>query len=267
MEFQRNDENAGMRVNPTALIIDGERAVRRLVRVVLEQEHYKVIGAETGRMGLEVAVEQQPDVIILELDLPDINGLVVLRHIREWSQKPVLILSERGGSADKVTAFDAGADDYLTKPFDNAELLARLQVARRHAQPAAGETLFRSGPLTVDLASRSVTVNGKPVKLTGTEYALLRLFVRNAGKVLTHPQIMEVVWGPGNRSKTHYLHVYMTYLRGKIEAVPARPELLLTEARVGYRLIIESPARPGAERAPAKDAMNRTLSGHYAWPA
>jgi DNA-binding winged helix-turn-helix (wHTH) protein len=125
--------------------------------------------------------------------------------------------------------------------FSTAELLARLQVAQRHAQPAAEETVFTSGPLTVDLASRSVKVNGQPVKLTRTEYALLRLFVRNAGKVLTHPQIMESVWGPGHRDKTHYLHVYMTHLREKIETTPAKPELLVTEPRVGYRLNIESP--------------------------
>jgi two-component system KDP operon response regulator KdpE len=165
-------------------------------------------------------------------------------------------LSVREGEQDKVTALRSGADDYLTKPFSTAELLARLQVALRHAQPAAEETIFKSGPLTVDLASRSVKVNGKPVKLTGTEYALLRLFVRNAGKVLTHPQIMESVWGPGHREKTHYLHVYMTYLREKIEAIPAKPELLLTEARVGYRLKADPPVQPGAERPPGKGAMN-----------
>jgi two-component system KDP operon response regulator KdpE len=144
-----------------------------------------------------------------------------------------------------------GADDYLTTPFSAAELLARLEVARRHAQPVPEEIIFKSGRLIVDLASRSVLVNGQPVKLTGTEYALLRLFVRNAGKVLTHPQIMDAVWGPNHRDKTHYLHVYMTYLREKIEAIPAKPELLLTEARVGYRLKVELPASPtpGSQQA------------------
>ncbi len=243
-------------LRPTALIVDGEQAIRRLARIVLEQERYKVVEADSGQTGLVAAVEHQPDVIILDLDLPDMDGLAVLQRFREWSRNPVLILSERGGTADKISAFDNGADDYLTKPFDTAELLARLQVALRHAQPATEETIFQSGPLTVDLASRSVKVNGKPVKLTGTEYALLRLFVRNAGKVLPHPQIMESVWGPGHREKTHYLHVYVTYLREKIEAIPAKPELLLTEARVGYRLKADSPVQPGTERPPVKGAMS-----------
>jgi two-component system KDP operon response regulator KdpE len=228
-------------MKPVVVVIDDEVQLRRLLRVTLEANGYQVFEAADGKRGLEEVVARHPDVVVLDLGLPDMEGVDVLMRLREWTSVPVIILSVRESEQDKVTALRSGADDYLTKPFGSAELLARLQVALRHAQPVTEETVFRTGPLTVDLASRSVKVHGKPVKLTGTEYALLRLFVRNAGKVLTHPQIMESVWGPVHRDKTHYLHVYMTYLREKIEAVPAKPELLLTEARVGYRLKIESP--------------------------
>jgi two-component system KDP operon response regulator KdpE len=224
-------------MKPVVIVVDDEVQLRRLLRVTLEANGYQVFEAPDGKHGLEEVAARRPDLIVLDLGLPDMDGIEVLVRLREWTSVPVLVLSVRESEQDKVTALRSGADDYLTKPFGTAELLARMQVALRHAQPvAAEETIFRSGPLTVDLASRSVAVHGKHVKLTGTEYALLRLFVRNAGKVLTHPQIMESVWGPGHRDKTHYLHVYMTYLREKIEAVPAKPELLLTEARVGYRL-------------------------------
>jgi two-component system, OmpR family, KDP operon response regulator KdpE len=231
-------------MKPVIVVVDDEVQLRRLLRVSLEANGYKVFEAEDGQQGLGEVAARHPDVVILDLGLPDMEGVDVLLRLREWSSVPVIVLSVREGEGDKVTALQSGADDYLTKPFGTAELLARIQVALRHAQPATEEVIFRSGPLTVDLTSRSVKVNGKPVKLTGTEYALLRLFVRNAGKVLTHPQIMEAVWGPGNREKTHYLHVYMTYLREKIEAVPAKPELLLTETRVGYRLVADSPVQP-----------------------
>jgi two-component system KDP operon response regulator KdpE len=243
-------------LKPVVVVIDDEVQLRRLLRVTLEANGYKVFEAPDGQQGLAEVAARHPDVVVLDLRLPDMDGVDVLKRLREWSSVPVVVLSVREGEHDKVTALRSGADDYVTKPFSTEELLARLQVARRHALPASEDFLFRSGPLSVDLASRSVTVNGKPVKLTGTEYALLRLFVRNAGKVLTHPQIMEAVWGPGHQNKTHYLHVYMTYLREKIEAVPARPELLVTEARVGYRLKTESPAQPGLERSPAINAMH-----------
>jgi two-component system KDP operon response regulator KdpE len=238
-----------------ALIIDDELQMRRLLRLMLEAQGYQVYEAKTGQEGLIEAAQCRPEIILLDLGLPDMDGQTVLKRLREWSSVPVVVLSERDREEDKVAALDAGADDYVTKPFAANELLARLRVAQRHAQPATAEPVFRSGPLTVDLASRSVIVNGKLLKLTGTEYALLRVFVRNAGKVLTHPQIMEAVWGPGQREKTKYLYVYMTYLREKIEAVPAKPALLVTEAKVGYRLNVESPAHPGAERPPAKAAM------------
>jgi two-component system KDP operon response regulator KdpE len=245
-------------MKPVVVVIDDEVQIRRLLRVTLEANGYKVFEAADGKHGLEEVAARHPDVVILDLGLPDMEGLAVTLRLREWTSVPVIILSVRESEQDKVTALRSGADDYLTKPFSTAELLARLQVALRHAQSVGvgEETTFRTGPLTVNLASRSVAVNGKPVKLTGTEYALLRLFVRNAGKVLTHPQIMESVWGPGHRDKTHYLHVYMTYLREKIEAVPAKPKLLLTEARVGYRLKVEAPIEPESGRPPVMGAPN-----------
>jgi two-component system KDP operon response regulator KdpE len=224
---------------PVIVVIDDDVQIRRLLRVILEADCYRVFEAADGRHGLEEVDVRRPDVVVLELGLPDMEGVDVLLRLREWTSVPVVILSDRDGEQDKVMALRNGADDYLTKPFSTTELLARLQVAQRHAQPETEGTVFRSGPLTVDLASRSVKVNGKPVKLTGTEYALLRLFVRHAGKVLMYPQIMEAVWGPGQREKTNYLHVYMRYLREKIETVPAKPQLLVNETKVGYLLKIE----------------------------
>jgi two-component system KDP operon response regulator KdpE len=229
-------------MKPVIVVIDDEVQIRRLLRATLEPNGYRVFEAPDGQQGLAEVASRHPDLVLLDLGLPDMEGVDVLLRLREWSNVPVIILSVREAEQDKVMALRSGADDYMSKPFGTAELLARLEVARRHAQPATETTIFESGPLSVDLISRSVKVNGKPVKLTGTEYALLRLFVRNAGKVLTHPQIMGAIWGPGHLEKTHYLHVYMTHLRDKIEAVPAKPELLVTEARVGYRLKLDSPA-------------------------
>jgi two-component system KDP operon response regulator KdpE len=237
---------------PIIVVIDDEVQLRRLLRITLEANGYKVYEASNGQQGLEEVAARHPDVVVLDLGLPDMDGVEVVTRLREWSSVPVIILSVRDSENEKVTALRRGADDYLTKPFSTAELLARLQVAQRHSHPAAEETVFASGGLTVDLASRVVRVNGRPVRLTRTEYALLRLFVRNAGKVLTHPQIMESVWGPGHREKTHYLHVYMTHLREKIESDPAKPGLLVTEQRVGYRLNIDPPLPSGPDRHPAK---------------
>lgn len=244
-------------VRPIIVVIDDEIQLRRLLRVTLEANGYQVFEAADAQQGVAEVAARRPDVVILDMGLPDADGADVILRIREWSSVPLVILSVRDGEQDIVTALRNGADDYLTKPFSSEELLARLEVARRHAQPSSEEAIFRSGPLTVDLTSRSVKVRGKPVKLTGTEYALLRLFVRNADKVLTHPQIMEAVWGPSQRDKTHYLHVYMTYLREKIEAVPAKPELLLTETRVGYRLKVQA-AQPEAE-SPAPKAIETNV--------
>jgi two-component system KDP operon response regulator KdpE len=218
------------------LIIDDEVQIRRLLRVTLEGSGYRVFEAATGQEGLVEAAQRRPDVIVLDLGLPDMDGAAVLKRLREWSQAPVLVLSVREGEDDKVAALDNGADDYMTKPFSTVELLARLRVARRHAQPIAENSVFCSGRLEVDLAARTVRVKGQEVKMTPTEYSLLRLLVRNAGKVVTHRQILKEVWGPNYAEQTHYLRVYMAHLREKIEADPSRPELLLTESGVGYRL-------------------------------
>jgi two-component system KDP operon response regulator KdpE len=222
--------------SPIVLIIDDEVQIRRLLRVTLEANGYRVFEAPSGKDGLVEAAQRHPDAIVLDLGLPDMDGSEVLKRLREWSQAPVIVLSVREGEDDKVTALDHGADDYITKPFSTVELLARLRVARRHAQPIEDNSVFRAGRLEVDLAGRIVTVKGQEIKLTPTEYSLLRLLVRNAGKVVTHRQILKEVWGPNAVEQTHYLRVYMAHLRDKIEADPSRPEILLTEPGVGYRL-------------------------------
>jgi len=222
---------------PLALVVDDELQIRRLLRVCLEANGYRVTEASTGQEGLAEAAQRRPDVLILDLGLPDLDGVTVLKRLREWSRIPVVVLSVRDREEDKVAALDNGADDYVTKPFGSGELLARLRVAQRHSTPAAEATVFKSGQLEVDLAARVVRVRGKEVKLTATEYSLLRLFVQHAGKVLTHRQILREVWGPNYIEQTHYLRVYMAHLREKLEANPAQPELLTTEPGVGYRLL------------------------------
>ena len=222
----------------SVLIVDDEVQIRRLLRVTLEANGYQVLEAAKGLDGLAEAAQRNPDVIILDLGLPDMDGLTVLKRLREWSRAPVLVLSVQEGDVDKVTALDNGADDYMTKPFSTAELLARLRVVQRRAQPVADNAVFRSGPLEVDLAARVVRLKGQEIKMTPTEYSLLRLLVRNAGKVVTHRQILKEVWGPAYGDQTHYLRVYMAHLREKLEANPSRPELLTTEPGVGYRLMV-----------------------------
>jgi two-component system KDP operon response regulator KdpE len=223
-----------------ALIVDDERQIRRLLALCLEDKGFRVWQAETGEQALALAAERRPEVILLDLRLPDMDGAEVLLRLREWSTAAVIILSLRGEVEEKVRLLDAGADDYMIKPFGAGELLARVRAALRHARPAdsaPAEITVRCGALEVNLASRAVTVDGKPVKLTPTEFSLLRLFARHAGKVLTHSQIMQEVWGENCLDKTHYLHVYVTHLRGKIEPNPSCPELLVNEARIGYRLV------------------------------
>jgi two-component system KDP operon response regulator KdpE len=219
------------------LIIDDEVQIRRLLRVTLEAHGYHIFEAVCGKDGLAEAAQCRPDAIILDLGLPDMDGVTVLQRLREWTKVPVLVLSVRDSEEDKVLALDRGADDFINKPFSTAELLARLRVAQRHAQPIPDNAVFQSGPLEVDLASRLVLVRGKEVKMTPTEYSLLRLLVRNAGKVVTHRQILKEVWGPNYGDQTHYLRVYIAHLREKIETVPGRPELLITEPGIGYRLL------------------------------
>lgn len=225
-----------MPTNPVALVIDDEVQIRRLLRVTLEANGYRVVEAATGAAGIIEAAQARPEVVLLDLGLPDMEGLAVLRRLREWSRVPVIVLTVRDREEDKIAALDQGADDYVTKPFSTGELLARLRVALRHARPADEPAVFRTGGLEVDLASRTVRSRGHEVRLTATEYALLRLFVQHSGKVLTHRHILREVWGPNHLEQTHYLRVYMAHLRDKLEADPANPELFLTEPGVGYRL-------------------------------
>jgi two-component system KDP operon response regulator KdpE len=218
------------------LFIDDEVQMRRLIRACLERNGYEFFEAATGNEGLAAAIDFQPAIIILDLALPDMDGMAVLRRLREWSKVPVIVLSVRDRESDKVAALDGGANDYLSKPFSTNELLARLRVVLRYNQPAAKASVFTSGPLVVDLAARSVKVNGQPVKLARTEYALLRYFVQHAGRVLTHGQLLREIWDLEDVEKTARLRVYVTYLREKLEANPAKPELIITVPGVGYRL-------------------------------
>jgi two-component system KDP operon response regulator KdpE len=220
-----------------ALVIDDEPQIRRLLRVTLEANGYQVHDAATGQEGIVQAAQCRANVILLDLGLPDMDGVAVLKRLREWSRVPVIILSVRDRDAQKAAALDAGADDYVTKPFGTAELLARLRVALRHSAKHSEEPIFRSGQLVVDLADRIVTLAGKEISLTATEYNLLRLLVRHAGKVLTHRFLLREIWGPNAEHQSHYLRVYIARLREKLETNPSQPTLLLTEAGIGYRLM------------------------------
>jgi two-component system KDP operon response regulator KdpE len=224
-------------MKPLALIIDDEVQIRRLLRAALEGAGYAVCEADQGQLGLAEAALHRPDVIVLDLGLGDLNGVEVLKRLREWSETPVLILSVRDEEDQKIAALDAGADDYVTKPFSTAELLARLRVAQRRARPAEEATVFIHEGLQVDLASRIVTVEGREVSLTATEYALLRLLVRHAGRVITHRQMLREIWGPNAEEHRQYLRVYVTHLRRKIERDPQHPVHIKTESGIGYRLI------------------------------
>lgn len=218
------------------LVIDDEVQIRRFLRITLTGSGYQTHEAADGEAGILKAAQIRPDVIILDMGLPDMAGLDVLRSIREWTQTPIIILSAHDNDQNKVTALDAGADDYLTKPFSTDELMARIRVAVRHAVPIEELRLFRAGDLQVDLTRRLVTVKGESVKLTPTEYALLRCMVQHAGKVLTHRQILREVWGVDYENETHYLRVYFAQLRQKLEVDPTHPAIILTEPGIGYRL-------------------------------
>jgi two-component system KDP operon response regulator KdpE len=220
-----------------ALVIDDEPQIRRLLRVTLEANGYSVIDAATGRDGIVQAAQGRPEIILLDLGLPDMDGVAVLQRIREWSQVPVIVLSVRDREHDKIAALDAGADDYVTKPFGSGELLARLRTTLRRSQPAVAGAIFRAGKVEVDLAARAVRKAGAEVKLTPTEYALLRLLVVHAGKVLTHRQLLTEVWGPNAVEQTQYLRVHVAHLREKLENDPAQPRLIVTEPAVGYRFM------------------------------
>jgi len=220
------------------LVVEDEPQMRRFLRPLLSSHGFRVVEAETAAQAVSVATSSNPEIILLDLGLPDGDGIGLTRQFREWTQAPIIVLSARDREGDKVAALDAGADDYLTKPFSSNELLARLRVALRHLQQAArpGEPVLEVGALRIDLSRREVTLGGAPVRLTPIEYRLLALLARHAGRVLTHRQILREVWGPGQEAQTHYLRVYMAQLRRKLEAESARPRLLITEPGVGYRL-------------------------------
>jgi two-component system KDP operon response regulator KdpE len=225
-----------MKSNRIALIIDDEKQIRRLLRLALERADHQVFEAETGQSGLAEIAYRRPDIVLLDLGLPDMEGMKVLKHLREWSDVPVLILSVRDEPDEKVAALDAGADDYVTKPFDTAELLARVRAAQRRSLVETGEPVFQSGPFCVDFGARQVRLNGVEIKLTPTEYSLLRVLVQNAGKVVTHRQLLRTVWGEKAESQAQYLRVYVTHLRKKLEGNADAPTLIKTEVGIGYRL-------------------------------
>jgi two-component system KDP operon response regulator KdpE len=225
---------------PIAVLVEDERQIRRFVRDALETEGWTVFEAETVKQGLVEAGTRRPDLVILDLGLPDADGVDFIRGLRGWSQIPVIVLSARTGEADKIEALDAGADDYLTKPFGVGELLARVRAAqrRRIVAAAGGSSSVRFGDVEVDLAARSVRRRGEAVHLTPTEYRLMALLIASAGKVLTHRQICRDVWGPSHEQSTHYARIYMGHLRQKLEDDPAQPKYIVTETGVGYRLSI-----------------------------
>jgi two-component system KDP operon response regulator KdpE len=222
----------GLRV----LVVDDERAIRRFLRAALNAQGFIIFEADSGQEALNAVVANRPDLIILDLGLPDLDGVEVTRRLREWTQIPIMVLSVRENETDKIAALDAGADDYLTKPFSTGELMARMRAALRRSTQTTSEPVFENGELKVDLARRQVTVAGQEVSLTPTEYDLLRVLVQNAGKVITHHQLLQQVWGNTYAEGAHLLRVNMSNLRRKIESDPTRPHHILTEPGVGYRL-------------------------------
>jgi len=225
---------------PVALLVEDERQIRRFVRTALEAEGFSIVEAETVRQGLIEAGTRKPDIVILDLGLPDGDGIDFIRDFRAWSAVPVIVLSARSEERDKIEALDAGADDYLTKPFGVGELLARVRVAQRRGANAGAtaETIFRFGDVEVDLARRTVRKRSAAVHLTPIEFRLLSLMIHNAGRVLTHRQILREVWGPSYVEHEHYVRVHMGHLRQKLEDDAAQPAHLLTETAVGYRLSV-----------------------------
>jgi len=227
---------------PLILVVDDEQPIRRFLRATLAASRYEITEAATGAEGLWAAAQRPPDLVILDLGLPDMDGLEVTRRLREWSAVPIVVLSARGQEHDKVAALDAGADDYLTKPFGVDELKARIRVALRHAAHATAtqaDAVLETRGLRVDLSQRQVWVNGTEMHLTPIEYKLLSVLVRNAGKVVTHRHLLREVWGPAYEAETQYVRVYLAQLRHKLERDPTRPRYLLTEPGVGYRLRID----------------------------
>jgi two-component system, OmpR family, KDP operon response regulator KdpE len=227
---------------PTILVIEDDAPIQKFLRLTLTSQNYQIVESVTGKDGLLQAACRQPDLVILDLGLPDIDGVEVVKQLREWSAVPVIVVSARGKEQDKIVALDAGADDYLTKPFSVGELMARVRVSLRHAAAVradTGDPVFTVGELRVDLLHRRVTVGEREVHLTPNEFKLLASLVKHAGMVLTHRQLLKEVWGPGSGNETHYLRVYMNQLRQKLEPDPARPKYLLTEPGIGYRLLAD----------------------------
>jgi two-component system, OmpR family, KDP operon response regulator KdpE len=224
-----------MNFEDTILIIDDEVQIRRLLEITLSASGYKISEASTGKEGLSLAATVHPVLIILDLGLPDTDGFIILKKLREWYEKPVLILSVKNSEDDIIRALDNGADDYLTKPFRTGELLARIRVAIKHSQSNIDEPLLKFDSLTIDLANHTARKNNELVKLTSTEYSLLSLLAKNEGRVLTHQYILKEVWGMGYIEQTQYLRVFMAQLRKKVEDDPGKPKLLITESGIGYR--------------------------------
>lgn len=222
---------------PRVLIIDDEVAIRKFLRTVLSSEEFLLYEAENAHTGLSLTAAVRPDVILLDLGLPDLDGIEVIKRVRDWSQAPIIVLSVREREEDKIAALDAGADDYLTKPFGVGELLARIRAAMRRLQQELPEPVFTSDDLEVNLELRRVTVRGNDIQLTPTEYDLLKLLVSQAGKVLTHRHILSKIWGPSHLEQPHVLRVNISNLRRKIEVDPAQPSHITTELGVGYRLV------------------------------
>jgi len=231
-------EPAGHETPATVLVVEDEGPIRKFLRAGLEGEGYRLVESVTGGDGITQAATRAPDVVLLDLGLPDVDGFEVVRRIREWSTMPIIVLSAHGRDADKIRALDAGADDYVTKPFSMPELLARLRVALRHRArtPLQDDGVLEIAGLRIDLARRRVTLGEADVALTPTEYKLLTTLARHAGRVLTHEFLLREVWGRSYTTQHHYLRVYMAQLRHKLEADPARPRLLITETGVGYRM-------------------------------
>ncbi|MGE4107712.1 MAG: response regulator [Bacteriovoracia bacterium] len=224
-------------VKSKILVIDDETSICKFLRASLESGQYEVGEAHSAQEGIQSAIAFRPDLVILDLGLPDRSGHEVLRELREWSKIPIIVLTVQDADEDKVKALDHGADDYLTKPFSVPELLARIRVALRHAHEGQGTPLFKEGPLEVDRAGHTVKVKGKLIKLTATEYDLLKVLVDNAGKVVTHRMLLNTVWGPNSVEHTQYLRVYMGQIRKKLQVDESVPELIVTEPGVGYRLV------------------------------
>jgi two-component system, OmpR family, KDP operon response regulator KdpE len=226
-----------MGITENILVIDDEVQIRRLLKISLENSGFKVFEAENAKTGLQELVNSRPSLILLDLGLPDEDGLNLLKKVREFSDVPVIILSVRNSERDIISALDLGADDYITKPFNTGELLARIRTSLRHSQPEQKSPVFKNGNISVDFSTREVRKKGEIVKLTSTEFSLLALFIRNSGKVLTHNYFLKEIWGKLFSDETQYLRVYVAQLRKKLEDNPSRPKIFITESGVGYRMI------------------------------